>query len=133
MLAAVTSLALLTHSATHAAPAFNDIFYATTATIIPVLFLALTVQGGAITDLVTAKRFGPWVAGFIVGACCTGEIEAVFALYKRSASTNTAQGVLAVTIFLIVAVGALPFVTTIVASERKSSVEQQEAHRRAAR
>lgn len=33
--------------ATHAAPAFNGLFYATAATVIPVLFLAFAVQGRA--------------------------------------------------------------------------------------
>jgi hypothetical protein len=37
----MTSLALLAHGARAAAPAFNGLFYATAATIIPVLFLAL--------------------------------------------------------------------------------------------
>ena len=36
----------------HAAPAFNGLFYATAATIIPVLFLALVVQGALFDDLV---------------------------------------------------------------------------------
>lgn len=45
MLAAMSSLASLAHH--HAtAPAFNGLFYATAATLIPVLFLALAVQGG---------------------------------------------------------------------------------------
>jgi len=43
----MTSLATLTRAATTAAPAFNGLFYATTATIIPVLFLALAVSGPA--------------------------------------------------------------------------------------
>jgi hypothetical protein len=35
----------------HAAPAFNGLFFATTATIIPVLFLALAVQSVTIQTL----------------------------------------------------------------------------------
>ena len=36
----------------HAAPAFNGLFYATVALILPVLFLALAVQGTMFEDLV---------------------------------------------------------------------------------
>jgi hypothetical protein len=42
----------LAHS--HAAPAFNGLFYATGATVIPVLFLALAVQGRTYEDLLKA-------------------------------------------------------------------------------
>jgi hypothetical protein len=45
ILAAMTSLALLAHAAHAAPPAFNSTFYATAATVIPVLFLAIAVQG----------------------------------------------------------------------------------------
>jgi hypothetical protein len=41
----MTSLALVAHCTHTAAPAFNGLFYATTATILPVLFLAITLQG----------------------------------------------------------------------------------------
>jgi hypothetical protein len=47
VLAAMSSLATLGHAAAPAPPAFNGLFYATAATIIPVLFLALAVQGTA--------------------------------------------------------------------------------------
>jgi hypothetical protein len=39
--------AALAHAATTAPPAFNGLFYATAATIIPVLFLALAAQSRA--------------------------------------------------------------------------------------
>ena len=52
MRAAGTSL-VLAHGH-HAAPAFNALFYATIATIIPVLFLAAAVQGRAYQDLLAA-------------------------------------------------------------------------------
>jgi heme O synthase-like polyprenyltransferase len=39
-----------------AAPAFNGLFYATAATIIPVLFLALAVQGATYRDLMAAAQ-----------------------------------------------------------------------------
>jgi hypothetical protein len=45
MLAAMSSLASLARATASAAPAFNSTFYATVATVIPVLFLALAIQG----------------------------------------------------------------------------------------
>jgi len=54
MLAAMTSLASLAHGARAATPAFNGLFYATAATIIPVLFLAIAVQGPLYGDLLKA-------------------------------------------------------------------------------
>jgi hypothetical protein len=36
-----------------AAPAFNSAFYATVATVIPILFLAIAVQGPALSDLLS--------------------------------------------------------------------------------
>jgi hypothetical protein len=54
MLAAMTSLATLAHPARHAAPAFNGLFWATVATVIPVLFLAIAVQGPFYRDLLQA-------------------------------------------------------------------------------
>ncbi len=55
MLAAMSSLASLAHEAHPAAPAFNGLFYATAATIIPVLFLAIAVQGPLYGDLLKAS------------------------------------------------------------------------------
>lgn len=43
----------LAHS--HPAPGFNGLFYATVATIIPVLFLAIAVQGSVYQGLLTAS------------------------------------------------------------------------------
>jgi hypothetical protein len=48
------SLALLAHGARTPAPAFNSTFYATAATIIPVLFLAIAVQGHMYENLMKA-------------------------------------------------------------------------------
>jgi hypothetical protein len=50
----MSSLASLAHGARAAAPAFNGLFYATAATIIPVLFLAIAVQGPLYGDLLKA-------------------------------------------------------------------------------
>lgn len=47
----MTSHAALTATAAHVAPAFNATFYATAATVIPVLFLALVVQGSVYTKM----------------------------------------------------------------------------------
>jgi hypothetical protein len=55
MLAAMSSLASLVPGARAAAPAFNGLFYATAATIIPVLFLAIAVQGPLYGDLLKAS------------------------------------------------------------------------------
>jgi hypothetical protein len=62
MLAAMSSLATLAHAAAPATPAFNGLFYATAATIIPVLFLALAVQGRMYENLLQAARTltPPW-------------------------------------------------------------------------
>src|SRR5580704_3737719 len=68
MLAAMSSLASLAHEARTAAPEFNGLFYATAATIIPVLFLAIAVQGPLYGDLLktsaaTLRRFREHKAG----------------------------------------------------------------------
>jgi hypothetical protein len=52
MTTATAALALATH---HAAP-FNGLFYATAATIIPVLYLALAVQGRTYDALINAAK-----------------------------------------------------------------------------
>ena len=49
----MSSLALLAHEASKATPAFNGLFYATIATVIPVLFLAIAVQGSMYERLLT--------------------------------------------------------------------------------
>ena len=51
----MTSLASLAYGTSAAAPAFNTAFYATAATIIPVLFLAIAVQGSLYGDLLKAS------------------------------------------------------------------------------
>src|SRR5580693_7843095 len=68
MLAAMSSLASLAHEARTAAPEFNGLFYATAATIIPVLFLAIADQGPLYGDLLKAsgaalRRFREHKAG----------------------------------------------------------------------
>src|SRR6202034_1795597 len=68
MLASMSSLASLAPGTHAAAPAFNGLFYATAATIIPVLFLAIAVQGPLYGDLLkasgtTLRRFREHKAG----------------------------------------------------------------------
>jgi hypothetical protein len=53
MLVAMSSLATLAHDAP-APSAFNSAFYATVATVIPVLFLAIALQGNTHQDLLLA-------------------------------------------------------------------------------
>ena len=103
----------------HDAPAFNGLFFATAATIIPVLFLALAVQGNAYQALLNAfstlSRIslgtGPWqqrhaaaagvfallvVAPGLVLIGAASEVASVYALYQQQASTGTAALALAV-------------------------------------
>lgn len=104
MLAGMSLALLARHAAT---PAFNGLFYATAATIIPVMFLALAVQGSLYNDLLKASakalgRFsargsGPssrrralraWTASILASCAAitilifgvTGEIEALVSL-----------------------------------------------------
>jgi hypothetical protein len=130
MLAAMTSLASLAHAA-QAPPLFNHDFYVAAATIIPVLFIALIVQGGGYENLLKAVRAvdrrtardRPWyeqlaataawlvlmpIAYAIVAFGATSEAAAVYALYQKQASTATATFVLAGTIFMVIATAAGP-------------------------
>jgi hypothetical protein len=54
----MSSLAPIAHHAVAAALAFNGSFYSTVATIIPVLFLAIAVQGTAYGTLVKTVAYG---------------------------------------------------------------------------
>ena len=60
-------------------PAFNGLFYATVAAIIPVLFLAIAVQGPALRELLGASRkprSKPWTAGLPTSrATCASAIS----------------------------------------------------------
>jgi len=129
----MTSLAALAHTA--AAPAFNGLFYATAATVIPVLFLAIAVQGNAYETLLRAWQitfrlvlgaaFRGISLGFFVSALAFygllillgfaivatggyGELFAVYALYQRHDQASTRQTVLLATMFLIILVVAGP-------------------------
>jgi hypothetical protein len=120
---AVMSLAV--HGAGAVAPVFNATFYATGATVIPVLFLALAVQGRGFGELLRAattareeaaanKRrdpvllFPPRVllaaAWVIMAAGVVGEGVAMWDLYFGSASGLDGITVLAATLVLLLAV-----------------------------
>ena len=58
----MTSLVLLAHEGSRASSAFNGLFYATVATVIPVLFLAIAVQSllaGGVDAFVRATKMAP--------------------------------------------------------------------------
>jgi hypothetical protein len=129
MLAAMTSLASLVHTAHQAAPAFNGLFYATVATVIPVLFLAIAVQGNFYDDLLSssarairtfrARQQGPAAATALVASAAAyafavviliysvyGEVDALQALYWQKSNDPggalEAASLLAVLTFIVV-------------------------------
>jgi hypothetical protein len=143
ILAAMSSLATLAHAAAPPAPAFNGLFYATAATIIPVLFLAIAVQGPLYGDLLKAsdaalRRFREhkadpspprlvlrlWIGSVLAsGAAVTilivtvgGEIEALVSLrMERAYGDPQAAIAAAVLLTAAAAVGpALAFVRLMV-------------------
>jgi hypothetical protein len=126
----------------HAAPTFNGLFYATVATIIPVLFLALAVQGRTYGDLVKSTRaiseqltrtpfrwslrrlvlarlFRAVVlvsaASAIIVAGSEAEILAITNLYVQRSITNSGPFIFLGVTFLIVAAAAGPAVTIVLA------------------
>jgi hypothetical protein len=111
-----------------AAPAFDSTFFATAAAVIPVLFLALSIQGtlfnraaGAYRRTIkTAHKLGaaeePKAAAthfvadslrlalaLVLFAGTGGELLAIYALYQQQAIATTKQGVLDSVIILVVA------------------------------
>jgi hypothetical protein len=123
----------LAHS--QAAPAFNGLFYATAATIIPVLFLALAVQGTIYQDFLTAavgaarsigrghrsRRYpsltavltlGPIMmialAGLIPIYGAAGELAAIYALAEQKSGLLAAGLVPGAVIVLAAATAAGP-------------------------
>ncbi len=117
MLADMSTLASLAHAAA-APPAFYSTFFATVATVIPVLFIAIVLQSNAYQDLVGAGSVSQdnfhlyplLVAGFILISGVGGESVAVYALYNQSIDIHTGGWVLAATIILILAAAAGPAV-----------------------
>ncbi len=141
----MSSLAPLAQIAT--APAFNGLFFATAATIIPVLFLAIAVQSRGyqnLLDLLTAidlrsRKFGQsrlrlgavtffvsllLAALYIVLYAAFSEVAAVDSLYRQQATAYEQQVVLTGTTIMIIAtvVGpALAFMRALVASTPRLS------------
>jgi hypothetical protein len=131
----MTSHAALAQAANTAAPPFNGLFYATAATIIPVLFLAIAVQGRGYQNLInaladidrrrTSSPRGDWkpipltaasfvlfsAAALIVVYGVASEIFAIYALYQQQARSSTGQTVLTGLIILTIATAAGPALT----------------------
>jgi hypothetical protein len=128
MMTAMTSLALLEHTATAASPPFNGLFYATIATIIPVLYIALAVQGDAyepfLRAALTIARRSPSVqlhgiarnvvnqislviVGFILGGGVVGEIFTLYFLYNQKTPGKGGGLTVAVITVLLVALAAV--------------------------
>lgn len=119
------SIALAHH---HAAPGFNGLFYATAATVIPVLFLALAVQGDYAQNTVPAIAQGtvpaarqahearrkaglpPRIARDALIYGVIGEIIALIVLYLQKGDDITGIAVLAAPIWLLLAVANDPLV-----------------------
>lgn len=96
------SLATLAHSATPAAQPFNNTFYATVATIIPVLFLAIAVQGRAYDRIL-----GNWhdITGLVSQIARFLVIRAPGAVLVISALIAAGSGLLLLVGFAIIAAG----------------------------
>ncbi len=135
MLAAMTSLAVLAQNTGAAPPAFNGLFYATIATIIPVFFLALAVQIPTFVRVFRAyqglghappsEQRTRWqaflsVVAMIVAALMQivlgagviaagwGEMLAVYALHQEQDQASTQQIVFGSVALLIVGATGLP-------------------------
>jgi hypothetical protein len=160
MLAGMTSLTSLAHGTIAAAPAFNGLFYATAATIIPVMFLALAVQGSLYNDLLKASvgalgRFNArsgdasprrralraWTASILASGAAitilifgvTGEIEALVSLSLQHAEGNP-DGPLIAAVMLTLASAAGPalgLVGTVVTMVRRGLAVGEASRQRA--
>jgi hypothetical protein len=102
---------------------FNSDFYVVAATIIPLLYLALTLQGqtyerlinrarkavsrGVIIPMLLIPVFSLLSLG-IVTAGILGEWLSIWALYERSASHKISQAVLVCLVVLLLAVATGP-------------------------
>jgi tetratricopeptide (TPR) repeat protein len=112
MLAAMTSLALLARS--HAAPVLNTTFYATAALLIPVLFLAIAVQGNAFRQVINAPgRLAADAAVTARGdldqldAARQNKILKLSAVWLKLEALRIAVWFLELAAFLIMAAGAI--------------------------
>ena len=144
MLAAMTSLASIAHSASHAAQSFNGLFFATAATVIPVLFLAIALQSHAIEDLLRASADAyrrEWQSGqqkplgaiinpapmgtalLILVFGVAGEIFAIHALSQEAAGLWARRIVEFAVIFLTVAAAVTPTLPLIRALRSMSAAD----------
>jgi hypothetical protein len=118
-------------------PAFNDAFYSVAATIIPVLFLALAVQGPFVGELVlladrwsarpsrpsratagTYAASGPWrTAAYVVIFSTIGEILAIITLYQQHA-TVIGDGIILAAVILLVILTVLKPAATVFAARK---------------
>jgi hypothetical protein len=71
----MTSLTVLALPASHAVPSFNGLFYATAATIIPLLFVAIAIEGHFIQDLLRAFS---WATGAAVSVLLVLAVRGIF-------------------------------------------------------
>ncbi len=115
----VITLAIAAHAATPKPVAFNSIFYTAVAGIIPVLFVALTVEGGTYKDLIKSITDATkplaiiWrevIAGLILAAGLYGELAALAALQAGRAGGWEIFPVRLSLIILVFAAGAGPAV-----------------------
>jgi hypothetical protein len=124
------SLAFAARSVAALSPSFNANFYIVAATVIPVLFLAIAVQGRPYESLMTAfshafRRWmvpGRWIRSVpaavigVTAAVAAGgmlysavaEVLAVYALYQQQARSATAQNVLLAVTFMVIMTAAAP-------------------------
>jgi hypothetical protein len=79
-------------------------FYGVVATILPVLFLALTYQSRVFDDLDPLAATSAALVGYVVLAF--GELESLFALANQKA-TNESRGVCALCVFALLIVVAI--------------------------
>jgi hypothetical protein len=121
-----------------AAPPFNDMFYAAVVTVIPVLFLAIAIQGNLYTDLLKFGREAAWVswrspdrpvltkiansltgggarivAMFILVYGVVGEVSGLLALYWRRFPSEWLYSPIGAAVFLTVVAASGPIVTGV--------------------
>jgi len=114
---------------------FNSDFYVVAATVIPVLYLALTLQGSMFEEFVKQLKehhpnpnlplvpylravgvvMIPIVSSLAVFAGIMGEFFALLGLYRRTASPNMTQVVFTSMILLLALIVAVPVVRFSVA------------------
>ncbi len=133
----MSNVATLAHTAV--TQAFNGLFYATVAGVIPVLYLAIAVQGTVYQDIVrisqafyraAKKKTAPLaflaallaaVAAAILIAGGWGEGLAIYALYQEHDQASTRHKVLLSAFLLIIAVAAPPLIALIRAAPRPAA------------